>query len=567
MLLVSALVLLMGPATSAADGQGSLWGDQSTLIVAVSVVLLALLVAVVVLLLVLAKQRKARSDAEQSRAILRAFVDSSGDAICIRDRERRLLVWNPAFARGMKVNCGVDVHAGMRVEDYLPAEILAGFKAQREMLSRAFGGEAQEAEFEFSSPTGRLLYLLTTWCPVRFGDGFSAVAEVTRDITESKTAESRLLEAERRYRTVADFTRDWEYWEDPEGALIYVSPSCERITGYPAKEFVQNPQLILDLVSDEDRRAWLDHQCHSDRGDGGPTQFRIRTKGGEMRWLEHVCARVTDEDGTFRGVRGSNRDITARKRTEQTLADAERDRKLLRDQMTHQARVTAMGELASSIAHELRQPLTAILSNAQAASRFLSRSEPDLEEVRDALEDIIADDQRAADVIRRIRSLVRKTEMRRNSVDVNEAIVEVVDLVRSEVIRRGITVNLSLEDTVPVASADRVQLQQVVLNLVNNSLEAVEALPRGTAELELRSFLKADVLEVTVRDNGPPVEEAALEHMTEAFHTTKPDGLGMGLSVSRSIIEAHGGTLWPTRNPNGGLTMHFTLPVASEQEA
>jgi two-component system, LuxR family, sensor kinase FixL len=224
-----------------------------------------------------------------------------------------------------------------------------------------------------------------------------------------------------------------------------------------------------------------------------------------------------------------------------------------------------MGELAASLAHELNQPLTAILSNAEAAQHFLDASLPDLEEVRASLADIVDDDHRASEVIRRLRGLLQKGELERLPLDLNQTIREVVRLVHSDVIIRQVALTLALDPALPPVCGDRVQLQQVVLNLMLNGLEAMT--DTGLDERALIVCTKrpdAHTVQVEVQDSDSGLAEVNMDRIFEPFYTTKPADMGMGLLICRSIIEAHGGRLWVANNLARGATFYFTLPVTEE---
>jgi two-component system sensor kinase FixL len=250
---------------------------------------------------------------------------------------------------------------------------------------------------------------------------------------------------------------------------------------------------------------------------------------------------------------GIVRDVTERKRTELEAMQQ-------RAELTHMARVSTMGELAASLAHELSQPLTAILSNAQAAQRFLA-GDPDLDHVREILSDIVRDNRRAGEVLRRMRALVRKQERQRESLDLASVIGDVVMLVRSDAILRDVRVSVDFVADLPRVRGDRIQLQQVTLNLLMNAFEAMKDCPAGHREVALRGDVdQAGSVRVAVRDRGIGVSADKPERLFEPFYTTKPDGLGMGLAICRSIVEAHGGSLWWEHNPERGATFFFTLP-------
>jgi PAS domain S-box-containing protein len=371
---------------------------------------------------------------------------------------------------------------------------------------------------------------------------------------EAETAASAL-----RYRTVADHTYDWEYWSAPDGTMNYLSPSCQRITGYSVREFMDDPTLFHKIILPEDRGAWDGHDHDvSNRLKASEIQFRIRTKGGEIRWIDHACLPVHDGQGKFLGIRASNRDISERKK-------AEFEAQQHRNELARVTRAAALGELTSSIAHELNQPLAAIRNYANAAQRFLSQSEPDLSKARDALEGIARDDRRAAEVISSIRELLKKEEPRYHPVQVNQVIREVLAFILSDAVLEGLTVETELAPELPVVLGDRVQLQQVLLNLILNAVDAMNKVEPDQRKLVINTENKEDRdVQVSVRDLGAGIDEAHRAKLFESFFTTKTKGMGIGLAISQRIIHAHGGSIWAENNPDGGATFGFTLPTSGK---
>jgi C4-dicarboxylate-specific signal transduction histidine kinase len=251
-------------------------------------------------------------------------------------------------------------------------------------------------------------------------------------------------------------------------------------------------------------------------------------------------------------------DLTDSKRVEAETREAQME-------LAHANRVATMGQLTASIAHEVNQPIAGAVTNAQAALRWLSARPPDLEEVRQALGRIVKDANRAGDVIGRIRELIKKAPPRKDRVDMNEAIREVVEITRGEAAKNGASVQTALGEGLPLIEGDRVQLQQVVLNLIINAVQAMGTVEDGPRELSITTT-QADpegVL-VAVKDSGPGVAPADLKQLFAAFYTTKPGGLGMGLSICRSIIEAHGGRLWATANLPQGVIFNFTVSASPD---
>lgn len=234
------------------------------------------------------------------------------------------------------------------------------------------------------------------------------------------------------------------------------------------------------------------------------------------------------------------------------------------NQLTHLSRVSMLGELSGSIAHEISQPLTAILSNAHAAQLLLSHTEPDLKELREILKDIVADDQRAVEVIRRLRQLLKRGEVQFQPLSANEIIADVLKLLRSELVARSVTVHSELASGLPILRGDRVELQQVSINLVTNACDAMADLPKEARVLTIRTALhNNDFVLISVCDAGPGIAEGKLEQVFEPFFTSKANGLGLGLPVCRTIINAHGGKLWAEHNTSRGATFHLLLPVTA----
>jgi PAS domain S-box-containing protein len=380
-------------------------------------------------------------------------------------------------------------------------------------------------------------------------------AAVSARTEELARAADRLAEAEQRYRTVADFTFDWEVWEDADGSLQYVSPSCRRITGYRDRDFLDEPALIDRLVVEEDRARWQRHRASEaadPRLDG--IRVRIRRADGSVRWIEHMCQPVTDKAGRFRGIRASNRDITGAVEADEAVRRA-------RDELTHLQRVSTVGELAATLAHEINQPLAGILSNAQAGQQLLQAPSPDVGEAEAALADIVSDARRASAVVERIRSMLRKGPRRRTPVDVNEAVMEVLAMLRGQMTDGRTDVALDLAEGLPTVLADRIQVQQVVMNLVRNALDALGAVSRPRLVVST-STAEGGGVRVRICDNGVGIPLDLADDVFEPFLTSKEGGLGMGLAISRSIVEEHGGQLWVEHSDEDGSALCFEL-VAS----
>ena len=276
--------------------------------------------------------------------------------------------------------------------------------------------------------------------------------------------------------------------------------------------------------------------------------FTFSTHGAERSWPDELVQRLQLLGEVFANILSHR----------QSEMEAQR----LRQNLTHIGRVSTIGELMASLAHELTQPLTAILHNAQAAQRTLKAGAVNLEEMREILADIVEDDKRAGEVIHRLRGLLRKGDPEFATLDVNDMVTGMIRIVSSEAALRNMSVRLELAPRLPPVRGDRVQLQQVILNLVLNGLDAMREQVTGARVLVIQSAKDTSTtIRITVRDSGPGIDLADLDNIFQTFYTTKADGLGMGLAISRSIVEAHGGQLEARNDPDGGAIFSFTLPV------
>jgi signal transduction histidine kinase len=280
----------------------------------------------------------------------------------------------------------------------------------------------------------------------------------------------------------------------------------------------------------------------------------------QKRAAEELEQRVLERTRQLTAVNEELRkEIIERKRAEEALREAQAE-------LAHVTRVTTLGELTSSIAHEVNQPLAAVVNNASACLRWLAGQAPNLEEARQSAALIIADGHRAGEIISRIRALAKKAPPQKDCVNINETILEVIALARSEVHRNRVSTQTQLSSDVPLILGDRIQLQQVILNLIINAIEAMSEISEGPRELQVVTGKdESQGVLVTVRDSGPGLDPDSLGHLFTAFYTTKPQGMGMGLAISRSIIEAHGGRLWAVPNDGPGATFQFTLPKYQEE--
>jgi C4-dicarboxylate-specific signal transduction histidine kinase len=264
------------------------------------------------------------------------------------------------------------------------------------------------------------------------------------------------------------------------------------------------------------------------------------------------------EQGNPIAILETNNDITERRRAEESLREVQVE-------LAHVTRLTMLGELTASIAHEVNQPLAAVVTNGDACLRWLDRDVPQLDEVRDSVQLMIKDGNRAADVIQRVRALAKKTDAPKTPLPINEIINEIILLLEHELLSHRSVLRLQLGSGLPLVLIDRIQIQQVIINLAMNGMEAMSSVTARPRELTIRSQRDdADRVIVAVQDSGVGIEDENKERLFNAFFTTKPAGMGMGLSICRSIIDAHGGKLFASRNAGAGATFHFVLPAYRE---
>ena len=346
---------------------------------------------------------------------------------------------------------------------------------------------------------------------------------------------------------------------DVEGRILEANDAFLRIIQYDREDLVAGRVCWTDLTPPE----WRDDTAQRvvevmTTGTVQPREKEYFRKDGSRVPVLVGGAAVGEEP---RQAIAFVLDLTERKRAEADARESEGRNREMEMELAHANRVATMGQLTASIAHEVKQPIAAAVSNAQAALRWLDHQPPDLEEVRQALASIVKDGMRAGDVVGHIRDLIKKAPPREDRLEINAAIREVIELTRGETGKNGVCVQAELADGLPLIRGDRVQLQQVMLNLIINAVEAMTGVSEGPREL-LISTAKSETggVRVAMRDSGPGLAPADLERLFTAFYTTKPKGLGLGLSICRSIVEAHGGRLWASANAPRGAVFQFALP-------
>ena len=497
------------------------------------------------------ERKRAEEELKQSENQVRLFVEHTPASVAMFDREMRYILTSRRWLKDYKL--GEQNIIGRSHYEVFP-EITERWK---EIHRRCLGGAVETCEQDpFPRLDGSVDWVRWEVRPWYATSGeIGGIIMFTEVITDRKRAEESLRESEDRFRTMAN-TAPVMIWMSGEDKLCnFFNKGWLDFTGRTLAQELGNGWA--EGVHREDLDHCLEVHVNSfDTRQEFTVEYRLRRLDGEYRWLVDTGVPRFAPDGKFLGYIGCATDITERKRTELEVVQQ-------RAELAHIARVSTMGELAASLAHELNQPLTAILSNAQAAQRFLAANPADIEEVREILADIVQDNSRAGDVIYRMRALVKKETLQFASLDLSNVVGDVAFLLRSDAILHNIRVVLEINPDLAPVHGDRVQLQQVLLNLLLNAFDAMKDCPVDKRKITVRVEQDdARLLSVAVRDKGVGVSEDRLDKIFQPFYTTKRDGMGMGLSISRSIIEAHGGHLWARNNADRGATFYFTLPTS-----
>jgi PAS domain S-box-containing protein len=379
------------------------------------------------------------------------------------------------------------------------------------------------------------------------------------DIEDRKLTEVALRESEQRFRDYAETASDWLWETGPDHRVTRISEHVNVAGLVPSRLLGATRRDIATDVESEPEK-WRLHRATLDAH--RPFRNFVYTVGtGSPVYIQTSGKPFYDTNGNFLGYRGSGTNITASIRADH----AEQALRKAQAELVHVTRVTTLGELTASIAHEVNQPLAAVLANAEACLRWLNRETPDLDGARRSVEWVIDDGNRASEVIRRVRALAKRTDIEKVPLDVNEVVREVFALVRGELISHQVSVRTEFAPALPTILGDRVQLQQVIINLVMNGIEAMQSVTDRPRELVIRSSQdETEQVLVSVTDCGVGISSENADRLFSAFFTTKASGMGMGLSICRSIMEALGGRLWATANIPHGATFHLTLPLNAD---
>jgi PAS domain S-box-containing protein len=427
-----------------------------------------------------------------------------------------------------------------------------------EVYVSAFEARRQFAmEYRLRRHDGEYCWVLDHGVPRSEPGGmFLGYIGTATDITEQKRARQALEDERAFLRQVIDIVPSFIFAKDRTGRFTLANSATAEAYGTTVDNLVGKTDRDFNSNFEEvEFFRRMDLEVMNTLQEHFIPEERVTDAHGKVRWLQTVKRPIVDNNGSANQVLGTSTDITQRKETELEL-------RRQRAELAHVTRVSIMGELAASLAHELNQPLTAILSNAQAALRFMAIKPPDLEEVREILKEIVEDNSRASEVIRRMRALVKKEEIEFVAIDIESVIDDVMTLVHSDTVLHNVQISFKCSSELPRVHGDRVQLQQVILNLLLNAFDAVKDCSVEDRQVIVRAEREhAGMVKVTVRDRGTGLSEGMLDKIFQPFYTTRQDGLGMGLAICRSIIEAHGGHLSAENNCDGGATFCFTLPV------
>jgi PAS domain S-box-containing protein len=501
-------------------------------------------------------QMRLYGDIAEREARIRRLVDSDIIGIVIWDLDGRLIDANDAFLQMVQYD-REDVKKGIRWFDMTPPE-WQEVHAQEEAQELATTGKMHAREKEYFRKDGsRVPVLIGAACFE--GQSQQGVAYIL-DLTERKRAEEMLRESERSLRELVETLPVMIDCAAPNGEPIFRSRRLREFLGYNLEDLAGVESRLaatLDAgVHPDDVAAVTENYARSlATGEPYARRHRLRRFDGEYRWVETRAAPMRTADGIIVQWNVICLDIDGEVRAEEQL-------RLSQERLARANQAASLAELSASIAHEVNQPLAAIVANSHACHRWLSAEPPNVGRAKVTAERITRDANSAADVVSRIRALFRQTPDAKSPEDINRVIGEVYQLMADEIAAKDIRIETDIEQNLPLVALDRIQMQQVFVNLIRNGVEAMEAAAGGARSLQIRSCRDGHAqIRVEICDAGPGFRD--VERVFEPFFTTKANGMGMGLAICRSIVELHRGRLWIANNKTRGATVAFTLPLAA----
>jgi two-component system sensor kinase FixL len=506
----------------------------------------------------LGTQSSTKCNGDTSDSLYRAVVDTAVDAIVVIDRNGAVRSVNQATERlfgytarelvGNNVNMLMPAPYAGEHDDYLANYLRTGSKKIIGIGREVSGKRKDGSVFPMELSVGEAR-----------DEGEPIFVGIIRDITERKAAEIALRDSELRWRSIVDTVPDAIIVIDATGIVESFSPAAERLFGYTADEVVGlNVKMLMPQPYRGAHDGYLARYMRTgERRIIGIGRIVVgQRKNGETFPMELAVGEFASPNGNF--FTGFVRDLTERQEAERRIAD-------LQTELLHASRLSVMGQMASTMAHELNQPLTAVTNYLEAGRHLIARGTAAPERVADLMEKAVAQAQRAGEVIRQLRQFVSKGETERHTQNLNQLVEEALALGLVGARQSGVRVSLEFDHNLPSVMVDPVQIQQVVLNLVRNAVEAMEEVDRR--ELTITTAVAGDEIEVSVADTGPGIAPELADRLFQPFVTTKKAGMGLGLSICREIVEAHHGHLTAVARPAGGTVFRLTLPKVNEDEA
>jgi two-component system sensor kinase FixL len=487
-------------------------------------------------------RKQTEQSLRESHETLQALLNATAEMAYLIDAQGMLQAFNETLAERL----GKDPAelAGHCIYDFLPPPLA---RCQRDIALQVLGS-GRPVHFQEMYDERQLEGM--AW-PVRDLEGrVTSLAIYSRDVTQQRRAEEALRSSEAKFRSYIEHAPLAVFVVDEAGQYLEVNTTACAMFGYTEQEFQALSLRDLFAAADPLREELLKRAVEDPQAG---QELQLRRKDGSLFW------------GGLRAVRLSPGRLLAFVADTTELKAAQLAQQQLQLQLAHMGRVATVGEMIAGIAHEVNQPLYSIVNYAKASTNLLSQSEPRIDELRECNKEIAAAAVRAADIIARLRTFLSRAESRRAAANLRELIEETLGLVAHQTQHRSVSVHTEFDAANLIVEVDRVQIQQVLVNLLQNAWESLEENPTADRRLAIRTMRDGCHVEVSVADNGPGLQPLPAARLFEPFVTTKRKGLGVGLSISKTIVQAHGGRIWADETPGGGATFHFTLPLLEEK--